>query len=119
MAGASIDRKVFSCDFAIAASGTTSNGQNLNGMVIMSLAMDGVAWTAADLQFEASFDGTTWLPVYDDAGTRVIIAAAALAASRIYVNKAILQQLAGLTWIRLVSSVAQSSAHTIKMLAKG
>jgi hypothetical protein len=115
----SMDRRISSFQFTIPNGTATSNGHNLGGMVIASISSP-AAWTAADLQFEASFDGgTTWLPVYDDAGTRVVIASAAFAAGRAYVNKAVLEQLAGLTWIRLVSSVNQGADRVLYMQAKG
>lgn len=64
------------------------------------------AWTAAVLAFEFSpDDGTTWLPVLDDAGVEVSIASAQIAtAGRVLVNSTILTKLHGLAGkIRLAS----------------
>lgn len=40
------------------------------------------AWTAADIGFEYSLDGTTWKPCYDKTGTRIKITGVATAEAR-------------------------------------
>lgn len=105
--------------FTIDAAGTLSNAQNIEGHVILSI-LHPAAWTAADLQFLGSVDGVTFAPVYDDAGTRVKVASAALPAAeaRMLVNKAILEQLAGLTWVKFEASSAQAAERVIEVVLK-
>lgn len=90
----------------IANGAALSSSITMIGLVLAVLKLP-AAWTAAALTFQASFDGgTTWNDVYDDAGTEVTIASAAVVASRAIVNKTILEQLAGLPMIRLRSGTA-------------
>lgn len=110
---------------ATIANGTAlSDAVNLGGHVISAIHMP-AAWTAAALTFQASDDGgTTWRDVYDDAGTEVTIASAAVVASRAIVNKTILEQLAGLTTVRLRSGVTatpvnQAAQRAIVLVLKG
>lgn len=92
-----------------AAVATIANGASQSGAidvsdyVIAAIQMP-TSWTTAAITFLASAtkDGT-YYPVYDDAGTEVTIASANAAASRVIVNKAVIEQLAGLRWIKLRS----------------
>lgn len=106
--------------FTIANGQTVSNAQNIEGAVLMAIATP-AAWTAADLQFQGSVDGTTFLPIYDDAGQRVKILSASIATSeaRLYVNKALLEQLAACSWLKLESSVAQGAERILTVITKG
>ena len=104
--------------FTIPASGTNSNGHNIGGMVILGFLMP-AAWTAAGINFEASLDGTNWYPIHGDDGNAVVIASGSLAADRFIVNKAILEQLACVLHLRLVSTASQAAARDIEMVLKG
>lgn len=64
------------------------------------------AWVAAVLEFEASLDGVTWVPVIDDAAAAVSIASATIVANRCIVAATILNKLTGLPRIRLASGPA-------------
>jgi len=93
-----------------------SNAISLYDTASMSLLLP-AAWTAADLTFEASFDGgTTWGEVWDDANAEVLIAAATIAArvGDAIVGGAIIAKLLGLPMIRLVSG---NTAAEVNQLA--
>lgn len=61
---------------------TIASGQALSGAIhlelqrLFALQMPG-SWTAADLTFEGSYDGTTYAAVYDESGAEVTVDAAA------------------------------------------
>jgi hypothetical protein len=108
---------------------TILNGQSLSdavscdGGVIISLQVPAV-WTNAALTFEGSVDGTTFGPVYDDAGVEVLIAAGSVIADRVIVNSTILEKLAGLRAFRLRSGsvgapVAQAGDRIFRVVIKG
>lgn len=101
-----------------------SNAIDLIGNVLVALAMP-AAWTAAALSFlgAPTFDGT-YLPVYDDAGTEVIVAQASVVAGRVIVNSTVLEKLASLRFIKLRSGgvgaeVTQGADRVLTLLVKG
>jgi len=55
-----------------------SEAENLRGYVPYGIEMPSV-WTAADLTFQVSTDGTNWLNLYDDTGEYTLSAAASRA----------------------------------------
>lgn len=67
---------------------TIANGESLSGAVDLG---DGIltriempaAWTAAGLTFQVSADNSTWLDLYDDAGSEVSVTADASQAMRV------------------------------------
>lgn len=61
---------------------TIANGASLSDIVhLQQRRLFGIqmpaAWTAANLTFQGSYDGTTYNDLYDDAGTEVSVTAAA------------------------------------------
>lgn len=92
----------------IANGATTSNVVDLGRHAIVAIVMPD-AWTTAALTFlSAAHSGDTFLPVYDDAGTEVAIPSTVALAGRVIVNKAVLEQLAALRYLRLRSGTAGS-----------
>lgn len=68
------------------ASGASLSGViDIDGGLAYSLHMPS-AWTTANLTFQASYDGTTFNNVYDDAGNEVTVTAAASRAITILSN---------------------------------
>lgn len=61
---------------------TIANGASLSAAVhlhanrLFAIQMP-ASWTAANLTFQGSFDGTTYADLYDDTGTEVTVTAAA------------------------------------------
>jgi len=119
--GTKLERQHTQLAFTILSGQVLSNAQNLEGMGAIAIAMPS-AWTAADLMFQASVDGTTFLPVFDDAGARVKLPSAtiATAVAQMYVSKkdSTLSQLDACSWIKLESSVSQGADRKIVLLAK-
>jgi hypothetical protein len=60
---------------AVGASLSTAIRLDYHGVMQM-LITKGSAWTAADVTFKVSHDGTTYYPLYKDDGTEVTIASA-------------------------------------------
>src|SRR5512147_9840 len=91
---------------SIANGAAVSSAVNIAGGTLVAIKLP-AAWTAADLTFEGSFDGTTWQPVFDDASAEVKVVAATVAAQvgRIIVSAGILSKLAALPMFRIVSGV--------------
>jgi hypothetical protein len=96
----------------IANGAAVSTAINLAGGTLVAIQLP-AAWTAADITFEGSFDGTTWAPVFDDASAEVKIAAATVAAQvgRILVSAGVLSKLAALPMFRIVSGVAGTQVN--------
>lgn len=68
---------------------TISSGQSLSGAIDLESAGQGArlaridmppTWTAANLSFQASYDGTTYNNLFDSGGTEYAVTAAASAA---------------------------------------
>jgi hypothetical protein len=96
----------------IANGAAVSSAVNIAGGTLVAIQLP-AAWTAADLTFEGSFDGTTFAPVFDDANAEVKVAAATVAAQvgRILVSAGILSKLAALPMFRIVSGVAGTQVN--------
>ena len=100
-----------------AATATIANGASLSDAIdLRDYAIAAIclpaAWTAAAITFTASASQSgTYNSVYDDAGTEVAIASANVVASRVLVNKAILEQLAGLRWVKMRSGTAATPVN--------
>ena len=79
------------------------------------------AWTAAGLTFQAASESEgTFNDVYDDAGTELSIAADA---SRVVVNKDLMQKLKGLQYVKIRSGttgtpVVQIDERTLTLVMK-
>lgn len=124
-----IARRQTSLTARISNGGSLSLPVPIQDHVLVGLQLP-AAWTAAALTFQAAQgvgkgDGTgTWGDVYDDSGTEVTIAAAAVVAGRVIVNAAILEKLAVLPAIRIRSGtsgapVNQAADRDIVLLLKG
>ena len=101
----------------IAAAASQSNVINLSDYAIASIQMPGV-WTAAAITFLACATETgTYLPVHDDAGTEVTIASTVAVVSRVIVNTPVLEQLAGLRFIKIRSGVAATPVAQVAAAA--
>lgn len=61
-------------DAAIANGESLSAGINLQGGRLVGILMPGT-WTAADLTFQSSLDGSTFADLYDDEGNEVTVVA--------------------------------------------
>lgn len=67
----------------ISPTATIANGASLSGVVglgaevSIAVIIMPAAWTAADLTFQGSIDGTTFYDVYNDAGDEYLIPTAA------------------------------------------
>lgn len=107
----------------ISSGGTVSTTIDMSRYVLAAIVMPS-AWTTAAITFlAAARKGDTFVPVYDDAGTEVTIPSTVALPDRIIVNKAVLEQLAGLTYLRLrsgtnASPVSQAADRTIYLLVK-
>jgi hypothetical protein len=101
----------------IGAGASLSNALDLSDYAIAAIQMP-AAWTTAAITFLAcaTKDGT-YLPVYDDAGTEVTVASASAAVNRVIVNKAVLEQLAALRWVKLRSGVAATPVNQVAAAA--
>lgn len=108
---------------------TIGNGQSLsNAISLEDYALVGLmtpaVWTAAAITFAASDSQTgTYNPVYGDDGNEVTIPSAAVVANRVIVNKTVLEQLAGLGWIKIRSGtsgapVNQAQQSSIFLICK-
>lgn len=104
-------------DATIANGAALSGAVDLQGNTIVGIQMPS-SWTAANLTFQGSADGTTYQDVYDTSGTEVVITAAA---SRcIVVNPATFQ---ALRFLKIRSGttgtpVNQGAARTISLIVK-
>ena len=101
-----------------------ANGASLSGAVVLPPAeyLCGIsmpaAWTAANLTFQASFDGTTYYDLYDQDGTELNITAAA--SRHIVLNP---DNFWGFKWLKVRSGttgtpVNQGAARTITLLTR-
>lgn len=90
--GAATSENIFKGDGEITARG-------FRGLVVVTPA----AWTAADIGFEASSDGSAWLPLMDNAGARVRITGVATSAARAYVAPSTAWGAGAFPFVRLVS----------------
>lgn len=88
----------------------TSGNLNAGGRVPSALVMP-AAWTAADITFEVSIDGSTWVPVHLADGTQYTLT---VAASRFVSLTA--DYFIGAKHVRLVSSVNQGADRTMTLM---
>jgi hypothetical protein len=102
----------------IANGAALSDAVHLHGLALFALQMP-ASWTAADLTFQGSVDGTTYADVYDEAGDEVTVPAAA--ARFILLDPA---KFLGLQRLKIRSGttgvpVNQGAARTIQVIAVG
>jgi hypothetical protein len=107
---------------ATTATATIANGASLSGAIdlgtsrLLAIQMP-AAWTAAALTFEASYDGVTYAPVYDSAGTEI---SWTVGASRLVLNAAAAEWL-GVRYLKVRSGtsaapVNQAADRTLKII---
>lgn len=108
---------------------TIANGASQSGAISLgAYRLGGIimpaAWTTAAITFLVcdTVDGT-FVPLHDDVGTEVTIAAAAVAASRAIAIDELAGSLAQWEWVRLRSgttsaAVNQAAARTLKLVLK-
>ena len=105
---------------------TIANGASLSGEIDLegfkNFAIEmPAAWTAANLTFQAaSASGGTFQNVHDDAGTEVVVTAAA---ARVIGMDAVKRELAALRFIKIRSGttgtpVNQGAARTLTLILK-
>lgn len=102
----------------IAESESLSEMIHLHGLSLFALQMP-AAWTAADITFQGSWDGTTFADVYDETGAEVTVDAAA---DRFIVLDP--AKFIGLQRLKIRSGtsgtpVAQDAARTIQLIPAG
>ena len=95
----------------IPAGGTTSTATYKldDDLALASIIMPS-AWTAANLAFEASLDGTTWLPMHKG-GSAISSSANADQFIKVTVDDFI-----GVPYLRLVASASQTAERKIGLL---
>lgn len=106
------------------ASATIANGAALSGAVFLG---DGVlcaiempaVWTAADITFQTSEDGTTWYDLRDDTGTEIKITSPT-AAYRLSLAPGLF---ASAVWLKVrsgtsASAVNQAAARTLTLITR-
>lgn len=95
---------------------TIANGEALSGVlnvgerVPLLIYMPGT-WTSAALTFQVSPDGTTFYDLYDDSGTEVSVASAAVAASRAIYLAGVVSLLAGAKFFKIRSGTSGSPVN--------
>lgn len=106
---------------SIASGASQSNVIDLEGLSMLAIEMPS-QWTTAALTFLAAPDSTgTFLPIYDDGGTEVTVAAPA--AARMISLDTIALKLAPYRYVKLRSGTAaastnQAAARTLKIHGK-
>jgi hypothetical protein len=115
--------------FLTRSTATIKNGESVSNAIRIKYAkyvglLTPSAWTAADIAFQVSHDGSTFVDLYDDSGSRVTVTAAA--------SRAIALDLAALSlsmwdFVKLESvstsdsdtAVNQGAERTITVVSKG
>ncbi len=99
-------------------SATIANGAAVSTAIDVSkLQLLGIAvvvpaaWTAADIGFEVSSDGTTWIPLQDDTGARIKIAGVTTNASKAYIAPSGAWAVGAFPYARLVSLNTSTGAN--------
>lgn len=105
-----------------------ANGASLSGAVdIVGLTLVGVlipsSWTTADLTFQVSVDGSTYVDVYNDSGVEYLVQVGA-ASTYIVLNKSGYADFAGMRYLKVRSGtsgtpVNQGGARTLTLICKG
>jgi hypothetical protein len=71
------------------AGASTSSSVEIDDSVPRGLAIEvPVGWTAANIGFEVSREGSLWSPLYDDSGARIQITGVSTTARRVYITPA-------------------------------
>lgn len=99
----------------IANGASLSDALNLAGMTMVAIVIP-AAWTAANLTFQASIDGTTYYNLFDDGGNEQTVTAAA--SEHLFLSPL---EWIGINWIKIRSgtsgaAVNQGAARTIQVV---
>lgn len=97
----------------IAASGTVSEGVLVRGQCVLAGIQIPAAWDTANLTFQETTDGSTFVAVTDDSGTARTVTVAAAARLIRFSN---LADWTGIYGIKLVSTATQTAERSIKVL---
>jgi hypothetical protein len=114
-----MDRRDFPA--AIIPNGTAlSNGVQSYGATFVGLVTP-AAWTAADITFDVSKDGTTWFPLFDNAGAEVKIPSASIPTGAGQAFALLSTIFQGWSWLRVRSGVSatpvnQAAARTVTLV---
>ena len=92
--------------------GTTSNELEINNHPICGMIIDSTTWTNANITLLGTIDNVHWVDIYDAAGDKYKIAAAAGARLILLDEDAFKIP----SKIKLVSSATQSPTQTIKVI---
>lgn len=101
---------VASIKASIAAGGTESDALDLGGGRLMGLITPN-NWSAADITFQVSRDGTTYYSLYDNSDTAYTVQAGASRAIQLP-----LQDFTPWQYMKIVSSATQVQAVTVELL---
>lgn len=113
----------FRAETTIAIGAAVSSGLKLTGY--RGLAVQTPAtWTAANIGFEVSEDGSTFVPLYDEDGARVVISGVVTNAAALYIAPAEVWAAGVYPYVRLASldtadgsAENQAAARTLKVIA--
>jgi hypothetical protein len=75
-------------------------------------------WTAADIAFEVSNDGTTFYPLYSSAGARIKNTTVATGAAQVYNAASGAEAVMGWAYFRLVSINTGTGANEVQAAAR-
>lgn len=108
-------------DATIAAAASISGDIDLGPLRLEGVIMP-AAWTAADLTFQVSRDGSAFQNLFDDADNEVIVQAAA--SRNVALRDDVKKAFSGWRWLRVRSGtsgtpVAQAAERTIGIQAGG
>lgn len=99
-------------------SGTIANGAAVSDafdisklQMLCAAVLVPSAWTAADIGFEVSIDGVTWVSLHDDEGNRIKITGVVTNASRLYIAPAKSWALGAFPYVRIVSLNTSNGAN--------
>lgn len=90
----------------IAAGASLSAAVNIQGKVIVGIQIP-ASWSAANLSFQAAYDGATFVEVYDGAGNAISVVVAA-ASTFILIDPSLW---AGVKWLKVRSGTSGSPVN--------
>lgn len=113
----------YRAETTIASGAAASGGLKLTGYRGLAVQTP-AAWTAANIGFEVSEDDSTYVPLYDEDGARVVISGVATGAAAVYIAPAEVWAAGVYPYVRLASldtadgsAENQAAARTLKVIA--
>jgi hypothetical protein len=102
----------------VAKDGTESEAIDLDNNRLAGIVMP-AQWSAANITFQTSVDGTNFVDLYDTSATpaKPIINSPA-AATAYFLTEAMRHIFAGVRYLKLVSSQAQAAARSITLVVR-